>query len=137
MSNSHSDSGARKLLSSKQHRAVLLIASGCSTDEVADAAKVSMGTIHNWRSQNAEFRRAIADAQTAIYDDGIRQLQALVADACATLRTILISSTAKDHDRISAAKVVLQFVEVPRSPDSLGGAEYTGAGGFLSRMGLK
>ena len=137
MSRGQSTAATSKLLSSKQHRAVLLIASGHSASEVADAVKVTKGTVHNWKSQNAEFRRAVEGAQTAIYDDGVRQLQALVADACAALRTVLTSPTARDHDRISAAKAVLQFADMPRSSDSTAGAVYAGAGDFLSRMGLK
>ncbi len=126
-----------KPLSAKQLRALTLLANGCSAEQVGDMVKVSKGTVHNWKSQNREFRSQLEATQLHIYQEGIQQLKCLVAGATSTLRSVMADPDAASRDKITAARTVLQFADltlpISRLPDDGDGhVDY-----FLKRMGLE
>jgi len=124
-------------LSAKQFRAVLLIAGGSPAADVADAVGVSKGTVHNWKSQNGEFRSRLELAQRQLFEDGIQQLGALVSCAATALRSVLVDPNASPRDKITAARAILQFVDWPHATDSLVEGFHSGPDEFLKRMGLQ
>ena len=123
-------------LSAKQRRAVLLMASGSSTTGVANAVGVSKGTVHNWKSQNGEFRSQLESAQRLLYEEWIQQLGALVSCAATALQSVLVDPVASHRDKIAAARAVLQFVDCAPATDSPTDGIHSGPDEFLERMGL-
>lgn len=96
-------------LSARQREVLLLLARGMSVGEVAGQTKVAVQTIYNWKSGDAGFRRELARLQDCLFDEGVESLRGLVHTATATLGEIMVTSEARDADRIAAARTVLQF----------------------------
>lgn len=127
----------QKPLSTKQQRAVILLANGYSAEEVGSLVKVSKGTVHNWKSQNQEYRKQLEATKQRVFQEGIQQLKSLVSGATSTLRSVMADPDTANRDKISAARTVLQFVDLtfsPRPPveDGDNHVDY-----FLQRMGLE
>ena len=123
-------------LTTNQRRAVLLLAIGSPPSEVADEIGVAAGTVYNWKSQHGEFQSALQAVQSRIYEDGVRQLQSLVAEATASLRSVLVSPESSDRDKIGAARTVLQYANLNPSTESQLDVRSDGPDEFLKRMGL-
>lgn len=123
-------------ISAKQRRAILLLVSGSTATQVAQAVGVSKGTVYNWKSQRGEFRDELEAAQRRAYEEGVRQLQCLVAKAASSLSSILDSPAEADRDKISAARTVLQFTELTPTFDERPSQIQSGPDEFLKRMGL-
>lgn len=137
MSNSPVIKSTTNSLSAKQRRAVLLIAGGSSAAEVAKILGVSRGTVHNWKSQNNEFRIQLDSTQQQLFESGFRHLRSLVDSAATSLRSVLLDSAAADRDKIAAARAVLQFADLTPPAETSVGRSYSGPDEFLERMGLQ
>ena len=96
-------------LSAKQRDALLLMAQGSAFKEIAERTGVAIQTLYNWKSSDHRFRDELSRLQQRLYDDGIDALRGLVHEATATLGAVMSNPSARDSDRISAARTVLQF----------------------------
>ncbi len=108
-------------LNSRQRAAVLLLAQGHSYADAAEHAKVSIGTLYNWKSQNTAFRSQLEALQRQLYTEGVKNLQALVGQATETLRAVMAADDASHRDKVSAARTVYQYAGLdmtPADPDS-------------------
>jgi hypothetical protein len=94
-------------LSSKQIRAVALLAAGSSVGATAAELSVATRQISRWRELD-EFRRAERAAQKEIYDGAITSVVASMGAAVATLTGICRDTEASSANRISAARVLLE-----------------------------
>ena len=104
---------------------------------VADEVGVALGTVHNWTSQDQEFRRQLRLAQQRIYDDGIAVLKSLVCRSATSLGEILDDPEAPRRDRIAAAQTILRSAgSISESLDKASERPH-GADSFLERYGLK
>jgi len=103
--------GDIKPLSPRQSRAILFLAQGLTAEEASNRLKVSSGTIHNWKSQNEQFRGQLEAVQQEMFDSGVRQLKALVSAATSTLGAVMNDKEAAHRDKIAAARTVLQHCD--------------------------
>lgn len=107
-------------LSSRQRAAVLLLAQGHSYGDTSARTKVSIGTIYNWKSQNAAFRSQLETLQRQLYTEGVKNLHALVSQATETLRAVMAADDASHRDKVSAARTVYQYAGLDVTPVNTG-----------------
>ena len=134
--NSTNPSGA-KPLSPKQSRAILFLAQGLTAEEASNRLKVASGTVHNWKSQNEQFRGQLEAVQQEMFDSGVRQLKALVSAATSTLGAVMNDKEAAHRDKIAAARTVLQHCDLTECQSSVPIENHTDVDKFLERMGLQ
>lgn len=103
-------------LNSRQRVAVLLLAQGHSYAYASEQAKVSIGTLYNWKSQNTAFRSQLETLQRQLYTEGVKNLQALVGQATDTLRAVMAADDASHRDKVSAARTVYQYSGLDMTP---------------------
>ena len=103
-------------LSSRQRVAVLLLAQGHSYADTAEHARVSLGTLYNWKSQNTAFRSQLETLQRQLYTEGVKNLQALVGQATETLRAVMAADDSSYRDKVSAARTVYQYAGLDVTP---------------------
>ena len=124
-------------LTAKQKRAVLLLAQGRPAKTVAERLKISAGTVNNWRSQNDGFKNALEVTQREMFEAGIRQIKALMMKSASVLSDVMDDPSSSNREKIAAAKVVLQCVNVnvAESVPTISGHQHVDD--FLIRMGLQ
>ena len=90
------------------------MALGFAAKEVGRQLKVAEGTVHNWKSQNEQFRTQLSTVQKEMFRNGVDQLNALVSVAALTLANVMNDKEAAHRNKIAAARTVLQHcVGVP------------------------
>jgi hypothetical protein len=107
-------------LNSRQQVAVLLLAQGHSYADASERAKVSIGTLYNWKSQNTAFRSQLETLQRQLYTEGVKNLQALVGQATETLRAAMAADDSSYRDKIAAARTVYQYAGLDMTPVDTG-----------------
>ena len=124
-------------ISPKQAKAIFLLSSGMPGKRVADEVGVALGTVHNWKSQDQEFRMQLRLAQRRVYDEGISVLKSLVCRSATSLGEILDDPEASRRDRIAAAQTILRSAgSISESLDKAS-ERPRGADSFFERYGLK
>lgn len=96
-------------LTAKQRDVLLLMAQGVSYKTISEVTGIAVQTLYNWRSGNADFHRELSRLQEHLYAEGVSCLRGLLHEATSTLSSVMTSPTARDADRIAAARTVLQF----------------------------
>ena len=77
-------------------------------EKAAKAAKVGQRTLYRWLRRE-DFRDAFDAARRDALSQSMTTLQAASADAVQALREVLADPNARPADRVSAARVVLDF----------------------------
>ena len=97
----------------------------------------AFSTVYNWKSQHAGFQDELEATQSQLFEEGVRQLRSLVAEAAASLRSVLVSPSSADRDKISAARTVLQFTDLNSPVELLTKSRAGGPDEYLKRLGLE
>lgn len=124
-------------LTAKQKQAVLLLAQGRTARVVGKRLKVSAGTVNNWRSQNGSFKTALEVTQRQMFEAGIRQIKALMMKSAHILHEVMDDPDSSNREKIAAAKVVLQCVNIAVSEPMPTITNYQQVDNFIERMGLQ
>lgn len=95
-------------LTSKQRRAVELLAAGYSYRETASQLGIGEATLRRWRKK-PDFAEALRRAEREVWDATIRKLRALGEKAVRTLGKALDDPEGTPSSRIAAAKTILEM----------------------------
>ena len=101
-------------LSTKQRRAIAELIAQRTHRLAADAAGVGQGTLSRWMKQ-PEFRRALADAESAVLGETMRALGRASHGAVLVLEVITRDADAPPTARVSAARAILDATLTVRS----------------------
>lgn len=93
--------------------------------EAAQKAGISDRTLRTYLSDPA-FKAEYQRRKRKLLNDATQQIQKSIKIAVSTLRSIILSNDSKDSDRITAARLILEF--------SLRYTEYTEISDILSRV---
>ena len=96
-------------LSSKQARAIPMLAVGATAVEVAKAVSVSPSQLSAWR-KNPGFMRALADARRSMIREAEHELVSLARDAVKTVSELMTKST-NELIRLRAATIVFARID--------------------------
>lgn len=94
-------------LTPRMQKALPLLAAGQPVKVAAKAAKVSPGTVHNWCSQHAGFRAALAELRAEMLAESTERLRGLASAAVDTLQAILTDPATPPRERLAAVEIVL------------------------------
>ena len=95
-------------LSAKQVKAIECLLSEPTTKAAAKAAGVSEVTLWRWVNEPT-FATAYRKARAQLLDSALTALQAASSTAVQTLRDVMNNRLAKPSEKVSAARVVLEF----------------------------
>jgi hypothetical protein len=84
---------------------ILALAEGCTVEEAAKRARVSVATVYRRRREPA-FRAAVNEARRELWVSAVGQLTTATTEAAATLRDLLHSPM--DQVRVAAARSILE-----------------------------
>lgn len=103
-------------LSPRQTLILSSLLSGKSIEATARELRISTQTVDG-NLRKPEFRSALRAGQDAVFTAAITRLTALSQKAMTAIETVLDSKTARDTDKIAAAKVVLTVLIRYRDSD--------------------
>jgi hypothetical protein len=92
----------------REFRAIRALLTEPTIEKAAKAAKVGERTLHRWMRRD-DFREAFDSARKEALSISIASLQSTTAQAVHALRTVLTDEIARPGDRISAARIVLEY----------------------------
>lgn len=95
-------------LSAKQVKAIECLMSEPTTKAAAKAASVSEVTLWRWMNEPT-FATAYRKARAQLLDGALTALQAAASAAVQTLRDVMNNRLAKPSEKVSAARVILEF----------------------------
>lgn len=101
-------------LKGKRQEALLLMARGVPCTQISKQTGIATQTLYNWRSADSAFRAELAGLQRKLFAEGVAALHGLVREAVESLAGVMGDPAARDSDRISAARTVLQFSMLAR-----------------------
>jgi len=104
-----SDGAESGAINAKQMIALPMLAAGRSYKDVAAELGISAGTIRNWVSGHVPFKSELARLRRDLYLESTEMLRAIALDATQALRNVIVDPESSARDRVSAARVVLQF----------------------------
>ncbi len=99
-----------KRLSTKKHRAIAALLTESSTEAAAVTAGVAASTIYRWLQTDAQFCRALAEAETAVVADAAREIATASREAITILRAVFRDKTARPRDKVAAANSILSHL---------------------------
>lgn len=106
-------------LSEAQRRAVVLIAEGATGRSVADTLGLSEYTISRWK-QSADFEAAVNQLLQDARDGAVNRLRNMATTALDTIEQVLTDFEASPSDRLKAAGMVLDAVQLTRATPTIG-----------------
>ena len=92
----------------REFRAIRALLTEPTIEKAAKAAKVGERTLHRWMRRD-DFREAFDAARKEALSISIGSLQVATSDAVRALRSVLTDESTRPGDRISAARMVLDF----------------------------
>ena len=94
-------------LSAQQRQVLGSLLGGVPIVRAAEAAEVDPSSIYRWLKQPA-FAEALREGRRQVAQQGLAQLQGLVADAVSVVRQILNDDTRTPTVRLRAAELVIE-----------------------------
>lgn len=92
----------------RELRAIRALLTEPTIEKAAKAAKVGERTLYRWL-RRGDFRDAFDAARRDALSRSMATLQGVTADAVQALRDVLADAQARPADRVSAARVILDF----------------------------
>ena len=93
-------------LSAQQRQVLVSLLGGVPIVRAAEAAEVDPSSVYRWLKQ-ASFAEALREGRRQVAQQGLAQLQGLVADAVTLVREILNDKTKSANTRLRAAELVV------------------------------
>lgn len=93
-------------LTPQQHQVLVALLGGSPILRAAEAAEIDPSSVYRWLKLPA-FQEALRDGRRLLAQQGLAQLQGLVADAVGVVRQILNDDTRTPTVRLRAAELVL------------------------------
>lgn len=108
-----------KNLTTSQLKAIQLLTIGTPLNQVAQACKVDVSTVWDWR-QLPEFKAELESQKREIYELGLGQLRNLVTTATQQLSALLDSSETPPATKLRGIELILATIKPqPRQVDLL------------------
>lgn len=95
-------------MTSKQERTIAALLAHATVESAAVAAGVGERSVYRWLREE-RFRAAYDEARRQALQDALRRLQAVAGQAVDALREIVADEAVRPAERVSAARVVLDF----------------------------
>lgn len=101
-------SGHGEKLSRNQERAITALLSHSTIGLAAQACGISEATLWRWL-QLPDFQQRYRAAQQTVFANAVAELQKGTTEAAEALRAVLKDPLAKPGEKVSAARVILEF----------------------------
>jgi len=108
------------MINHRQHATIRALVTGTTQRHAAELVGVCPQTVSEWMG-DADFRRALADAQRDALVDAGGALLALAHEAVGTLREVMTDPDAPPAVRVRAATEVLSRVGMPATTRTIPG----------------
>lgn len=95
-------------LTAAQHRAIVALLSAPTVKEAAEAATVGERSLHRWLREDDAFDRAYRKARRQAVQQATSRLQQASSLAVDVLIEVMSDKSAKNSDRVAAARTVLE-----------------------------